>query len=80
MHAFAGQERKMGGFSFGTIKLTDGSDEAGGLLLSLGLMHFVLVTSDKYNVTFRDPNWYRRQTVAWNTKSGRLRLAYLFTY
>jgi hypothetical protein len=80
MHAFAGQQRNMGGFSFGTIKLTDGSDEVGGLMLSLGLLNFVLVISDKYNLTFSDPNWYRRQTLAWNTKHGSARLAYLFTY
>jgi hypothetical protein len=80
MHTFVGQQRSLGGLSFATIQLTDGSDEVGGLMLSLGLMNFVLVTSDKYNLTFRDPNWYRHQTLAWNAKRGSVRLAYLFTY
>lgn len=80
MHTFVGQQRRLGGFSFGTIKLTDGSDEVGGLILSLGVMNFVLVTSPRFNQTFKDPNWYRHQTLAWNFRKGSARLAYLFTY
>jgi hypothetical protein len=80
MHTFVGQQRQLGGFSFSTIQLTDGSDQAGGLLLSLGVMNFVLVTSRGFNQTFKDPNWHRHQTLAWNFRKGSARLAYLFTY
>lgn len=80
MHSFAWQVRNTEGVSFATIKLTDGSDEVGGLMLALGLMNFVLVTSLKFDQTFCDPNWYRHQTLAWNSRTGTARLAYLFTY
>jgi hypothetical protein len=80
MNTFVGQERKTGGLSFSTIQLTDGSDAVGGLMLRLGLMDFVLVTSPTYGHNFSDPNWYRHQTFAWNVKQGRTRIAYLFTY
>ncbi|MCK1577795.1 hypothetical protein [Bradyrhizobium sp. 174] len=45
---------------FGTLKLTDGSDDVGGLILSLGLMSLVLVASTKYCPGgFYDSNWHR---------------------
>jgi hypothetical protein len=80
LHTFIGQELKAGGLSFGTIQLTDGSDEVGGLMLSLGFMNFVLVTSECYGEAFDNPNWYRHQSLAWNVRQGKTRVAYLFTY
>ncbi len=80
MHTFVGQELRPGGLSFGTIKLTDGSDEVGGLILSMGLMSFVLVISPRYGQSFHDPHWRRHQTLAWNVRQGAARVAYLFTY
>jgi hypothetical protein len=79
-NTFVGQILNLGGLSFGTIKLTDGSDAVGGLLLSLGPMNFVLITSMAYGQAFREPNWYRHQTLAWNVKQGNSRVAYLLTY
>ncbi|MGO8791214.1 MAG: hypothetical protein ACLQVL_28050 [Terriglobia bacterium] len=80
MHSFVGQTRKSGGFTFGTIQLTDGSDGVGGLMLSLGVMNLVLVTSPGFGQTFKDPNWYRHPTVLFNVKQRGCRVAYLFTY
>lgn len=79
-HSFVGQTRKSGGFTFGTIQLTDGSDGVGGLMLSLGLMSLVLVTSLEFGQTFKDPNWYRHPTLLFNVRQGGCRVAYLFTY
>jgi len=79
MHAFVGQIRKSG-LSFGTIQLTDGSDQVGGLLLSLGVMNLVLVTSQRYAQTFNEPSWFRHQTLAWNAKHKGSRIRILFTY
>jgi hypothetical protein len=79
-NTFVGQTLNLGGLSFGTIKLTDGSDAVGGLLLSLGPMNFVLITSMAYGQAFREPNWYTHQTLAWNVKQGNSRVAYLLTY
>ncbi|MGC9951173.1 MAG: hypothetical protein ABSF64_32860 [Bryobacteraceae bacterium] len=56
------------------------SDGVGGLMLSPGLMKFVLVASPHYGQTFHDTNWYRHQTPAWNARQGACRIAYLFTY
>jgi hypothetical protein len=80
VHTFVGQTLTSKSLSFGTVQLTDGSGGVGGLMLSLGVMHFVLVTSPKYGQTFRDQNWRRHQTLAWNVKLGRARIGYLFTY
>jgi hypothetical protein len=80
MHTFVGQKRRANGLSFGTIKLTDGSDEVGGLILSLSLMHFVLVTSPAYGTRFNEPNWYWHQDISFNIKRGTSRVVYLFTY
>src|SRR6266704_1523381 len=66
MHTFVGQIRTSGRISFGTIQLTDGSDQVGGLLLSLGMMNLVLVTSQRYTQTFNEPSWYRHQTLSFN--------------
>lgn len=79
MHTFTGQIRKSG-LSFGTIKLTDGSDEVGGLLLALGVMNLVLVTSQRYTQTFNDSSWYRHQTLTFNAKHRDSRIRFLFTY
>jgi hypothetical protein len=79
MHTFVGQIRKSG-LSFGTIKLTDGSDQVGGLLLSLGLMNLVLVTSQRYTQTFNEPSWYRHQTLTFDVKHKSSRIRFLFTY
>lgn len=79
-HTFVGQTLKQTNLSFGTIKLTDGSNEVGGLLLSLGIMALVLVTSPKYGHSFQDQNWHRHQTISWNVKQGDKRFCYLFTY
>lgn len=43
-----GQTLRLGGLAFGTIKLMDGADEVGGLMLSLGPMNFVLITSTAF--------------------------------
>lgn len=79
-NTFVGQTLKLGGLTFGTIKLTDGSDEVGGLMLSLGPMNFVLITSMAYGRVFNEPSWYRHQTLVWNVKQGSSRIAYLLTY
>jgi hypothetical protein len=79
MHTFVGQIRKTG-LSFGTLQLTDGSDEVGGLLLSLGLLNFVLVTSNRYNQAFNDTSWFRHQTLAINIIKADSKLRFLFTY
>jgi hypothetical protein len=80
MHTSAGQITRPGLLSFGTIQLSDGSDSVGGLVLSLGLMNLVLVTSQSYAQTFREPSWYRHQTLAFNAKHKRSRIRFLFTY
>jgi hypothetical protein len=80
IHSFPGQQLQSGRISFSTIMLTDGSDQVGGLMLSLGLINFVLITSPKFGETFTEPNWYRHQALAWNVRQGRTRLAFLFTY
>ena len=80
MHTFVGQQLKPGALSFGTIQLTDGSDEVGGIMLSLGLMSFVLVISPHYGRTFHNANWHRHQTLAWNIRQGPVRVAYFFTH
>jgi len=79
MHSYVGQIRKSG-LSFGTIKLTDGSDQVGGLLLSLGVMNLVLITSQRYTQTFNEPSWYRHQTLAFDAKHKGSRIRFLFTY
>jgi hypothetical protein len=79
MHTFVGQIRRSG-LSFGTIKLTDGSDQVGGLILSLGLMNLVLVTSLRYTQTFTEPSWYRHQTLSFNIMHKGSRIRLLFTY
>ena len=80
VNRFVGQTLQPGTLSFGTIMLTEGSDEVGGLMLSLGVMTFVLVVSNRYGRTFHDPNWHRHQTLAWNVRQGNARAVYLFTY
>jgi hypothetical protein len=79
-HSFAGQKRKSGGLTFATIQLTNGSDMVGGLMLSLGIMSFVLVTTELYGRTFNDPNWYRHPTFLFNVKQSGSRAVYLLTY
>jgi len=79
-NTFVGQTLKLGGLSFGTIKLTDGSDGVGGLMLSLGPMNFVLITSMAYGQAFKEANWYWHQTLVWNVKQGNSRVTYLLTY
>lgn len=79
MHTFVGQIRKSG-LSFATIMLSDGSDQVGGLILSLGLMNLVLVTSQRYTQTFNEPSWYRHQTLVFNAKHKGSRIRFLFTY
>ena len=80
MHSFAGQTRTAGGFTFATIQLTNGSGEVGGLILALGLMNLVLVTSPTYGQTFTDPNWYRHPSLLFDVRQSGSRVAYLFTY
>jgi hypothetical protein len=80
MNTFVGQTLIPKRLSFGTIQLTDGSDNVGGLMMSLGVLNFVLVTSPTYGQTFNEPNWHRHQTVAWSVKQAKRRVAYLFTY
>jgi hypothetical protein len=79
IHNFVGQI-KTSGLSFGTIQLTDGSDQVGGLLLSLGVMDMVLVTSPLYTQTFIEPSWYRHPTLVYNVKQNGTRIRFLFTY
>jgi hypothetical protein len=73
IHRFAGQTVAAKRLQFGTIQLT-GSDGVGGFMLSLGVMNFVLVTSQRYGETFYEKNWYRHQELAWNLKSGQNRM------
>jgi hypothetical protein len=80
VNTYVGQKLRPGTLSFGTIMLTEGSDEVGGLMLSLGAMNLVLVVSNRYGLTFHEPNWYRHQTLAWNVRQGNVRVVYLFTY
>jgi hypothetical protein len=80
-HAFTGQTRSLGRVvSIGTIRLTDGSDDVGGLLLTLGPINFVLITSMEFGRTFKEPNWYRHPTILINLKQGNARIAYFLTY
>jgi hypothetical protein len=79
-HTFAGQKRRLGGIEIGTIQLTDGSDDVGGLLLNLGPINLILVTSTAFGQSFKEPNWYRHPTFLFNVKQGRCRIAYLLTY
>lgn len=80
MHTFVGQKRQSCGLSFAPIQLTDGSDQVGGLLLRLGLMNLVLVTSPRYARTFNEPAWYRHQTLAFDLRHKGSRIRFLFTY
>lgn len=80
MHCFPGQQLRATSISFSTIMLTDGSDEVGGLILSLGMMSLVLITSPKFGQGFTEPNWFRHQTLSWNARQGRSRFQFLFTY
>lgn len=80
-HAYTGQKRELGGkISFGTVQLTDGSDDVGGLLLSLGPMNFVLITSMAFGRTFKEPRWYRHPTFLFDVKQNNSRAVYLLTY
>lgn len=79
-HSYAGQTRRLGGISFGTIMLTEGSDDVGGLMLSLGPMNFVLITSTAYGLAFKEPKWYRHPTFLFNVRQEKSRIAYLLTY
>jgi hypothetical protein len=79
-HSFVGQKRKLGRLTSGTIQLTHGSDAVGGLMLSLGVMNFVLVTSESYGRVFREPNWHRHPTFLFNVRQRGSRLAYVLTY
>lgn len=79
-HSFAGQNRRLGGLSFGTIMLTDGSDEVGGLLLSLGPFNFAFITSTDYGVRFNEPAWHRHPSLLFNVKQKGSRIVYLLTY
>jgi hypothetical protein len=80
VETYVGMKFKPGRLSFGTVQLTDGSDEVGGLLLTLGVVNFVLVTSQKFGHDFKNPGWHRHQTFLFNVREGRVRLAYLLTY
>lgn len=79
-HTFVGQTRRLGGISIGTIQLTEGSDDVGGLLLNLGPINLVLITSTAFGQSFKEPNWYRHPTFLFNVKQGNCRIAYLLTY
>jgi len=79
-HSYVGQKRRLGGISIGTIMLTDGSDDVGGLLLSLGFFNFVLITSKDYGNRFNEPTWYWHPSLLLNVKQGKARIAYLLTY
>jgi hypothetical protein len=79
-HSYVGQKRRLGGLSLGTIMLTDGSDDVGGLLLSLGFFNFVLITSLEYGMRFNEPRWYRHPSLLLNVKQGESRIAYLLSY
>jgi len=78
IHNFVGQIKKLG-LRFGTVWLTDGSDEVGGLMLSLGVMDLVLVTSERYGQAFIEPSWYRHPTLAYDIKQNGARIRFLFT-
>ena len=81
VQSFVGQKLVQGTLiPFGTIKLFDGSDEVGGLVLTLGVINFVLITSLKFGRDFKESKWYRHQTRAFNIRDGRTRLGYLFTF
>ena len=80
MHTRVGQNLHPGRISFSTVQLTDGSDDVGGLMMSLGILNFVLITSPRFGQTFTEPNWYRHQCLSWNAKRGGSRLGFLFTY
>jgi hypothetical protein len=79
-HSYVGQNRQLGGISFGTIMLTDGSDDVGGLLLSLGPFNFAFITSMDYGVSFNEPAWHRHPSVLFNVKQKGSRIVYLLTY
>ena len=80
-HTFVGQKRRLGaGIDIGTIQLTDGSGDVGGLLLNLGPINLILVTSTAFGQSFKEPNWYRHPTFLLNVRQGSCRIAYLLTY
>jgi hypothetical protein len=80
-YTFVGQQRKLwAGFDIGTIQLTDGSDDVGGLLLNLGPINLILVTSTAFGQSFKEPNWHWHPTFLFNIKQGNCRIAYLLTY
>jgi hypothetical protein len=79
-HTFVGQKLRLGGIEIGTIQLTDGSDDVGGLLLNLGPINLILVTSMAFGQSFKEPNWHRHPTLLFNVKQGNRRIAYLLTY
>lgn len=79
-HAYPGQEREPRDLAFSTIKLSDGSDEVGGLFLSLGVMNFVLVTHSGYGTRFSDPHFFRHPPALFNVDTAEATLGFLLTY
>lgn len=79
-HSFAGQTRRLGGITIGTIMLNDGSDNVGGLMLSLGIANLVLITSLGFGQTFTEPSWHRHPTYLFKVRQNKSRIVYLLTY
>lgn len=80
MSIYPGQRLNPDGLSFSTLKLMDGSDDVGGLMLSLGVLDFILVTSPHYGQTFSNAQWTRHHWMPWSVEQNNSKLGYVLTY
>lgn len=80
LNYFVGQDLRHGQVTFGTIHILDGSDDVGGLILHLGGLSLVLITSMKFGTSFTQPNWMPNPSLAINVHQGRNRVVLLLTH
>jgi hypothetical protein len=78
--AYPGQQFPLSGLSFSTLQLTDGSDAVGGMMLRLGVLDFILVTSPNYGSTFSNDGWFRHHPMPWSVEQNGSKAYYALTY
>lgn len=76
-NAFIGQQLRATTFSLAPIQATDGSDEVGGLVFSLGMLNLVLVATQKFGEAFAG---WRHPGPILNLNHGASKFGFLFTY
>ena len=64
VNTFAGQILEPGHLSFATLQYTDGSGDVAGLVLTLGVVNFLLITSPRFTLDAPSKaRWHRHQTL-----------------